>query len=123
MFADIPQDPLSRQLDPRVITRRTDAIMRKLYGPFVVIVVAIALFATARACQVAPPILRPIVEQMPQNIMKNVLLAALDAAEPIGHYAAKLAGAIRPVTQTIWDWFCTTAHLGLKAFTDWVESL
>lgn len=105
------------------MTRRADRIRRRLYGPFVVVVIALALWALSRAASVAPSALQPIIDKVPDGLGKNVLIWLRDVSVPVAHYTSKLFVWMEPAARAIFDWFVKTASELGQRFLDWVESL
>lgn len=121
MLNSAPGSPA--HMDPASMTRRADRIRRRLYGPFVVVVVALALWALSRAASVAPSALQPIIDKVPDGLGKNVLIWLRDVSVPVAHYTSKLFVWMEPAARAIFDWFVKTASELGQRFLDWVESL
>lgn len=110
-------------MDPTSITRHTGHIRQRLYGPFVVVVAALALWALSRAAEVAPSALQPIIDKIPNGLGKNMLIWLRDMSVPVAHYTSKLFAWAEPTAHATFDWLAKTASDVGQRFLDWVETL
>lgn len=104
-------------------TRRMDTLRRRLYGPFVIVMVALALWALSRATAVAPQTIQPLIDALPNGLARNALIWLRDIAGPLHHYTSKLFVWIEPTAKAIAGWFSTTSAEAAQRFLEWVESL
>lgn len=110
-------------MNPTSVAWRADRIRRKLHGPFVVVVVTLALWALSHAAAIAPSALQPIIDKFPNGLGKNMLIWLRDMSVPVAHYTSKLFAWTEPTARAIFDWFAKMASELGQRFLDWVETL
>ena len=100
-----------------------DRIKRKLFIPFLICVIALALWALSKALVAMPDVIEQIIPNIPNGLLKNVLIWIHDTSGPALHYTSKLFDWILPTAQKLWNAFVELAQHYFNMFLNWVDSL
>lgn len=114
---------MPQEINPTKIRRAFEHTSRVLYIPFITVMCALAAFMLTKACVLLPYALEPIIEIMPDNVVKYLLIWVSDTSGTVGHYADKIFIWLEPYAKSAMTFLVNTAKAIADAFTTWVESL
>jgi hypothetical protein len=119
----MPGTDMPTEQNLRGVARQIESAKRKLFIPFLIVVMVLALWAISVASEATPRALTPIIAKLPDGLLKAFLEGTIDISKPVNYYSSRIFVWAKPYADAIITWFTTICAQAWTAFTRWVESL